>query len=66
VAADDLPSYRPYAAVAQVSGVVNGLHAYLADPELRRQNAAGGRQLVRQRAGIEPVADQWQALLLGR
>lgn len=63
VVADDLPSYRPYASVAQVGDVITGLQAYLDDPERRRQFAAAGRKQVQDSASIQRIADQWQALL---
>lgn len=66
VVADNLPSYRPYAAVARVDGVIPGLQAYLNDPEQRRLQAEAGRQRVLRDASAERLADQWQVVLSQR
>ncbi len=64
VVANPISSYLPYAQVARIGDITDGLRDYLAKPDVRKQESVDGKKLVESTRNIRHVADQWQALLL--
>jgi glycosyltransferase involved in cell wall biosynthesis len=61
VVADSIPSYREFGQICRLDDWP-GLLEYVKDPDLRRRQAAEGRQYVMQKYSLPRIADDWERL----
>jgi hypothetical protein len=60
VVASGIPSYQPFADVAELDDWPGGLRRYIFDPEARRRAVAAGQALVQREWTLPLIADQWR------
>lgn len=63
VAADPIPSYRPFAGMGWFNGFDEGFAEYLASDALRSSHVAAGREYVSQHCSTASISDAWRKVI---